>query len=43
MIKEYKKSFRQGKAYKAYLRNHPNHESELHELIERVSNTEFHS
>ena len=40
-IKDHKKNFREGKAYKAYLRNHQQHESELQEMVQRLQAQSF--
>jgi len=40
-IKNFKKNFRQSKAYQKYLANHPNHDSDLQEMLSRVQASAF--
>ena len=38
-LKQYKKNYRESKAYLAYLKNHSNHEVDLADLMERINDS----
>ena len=40
-LDEYKKTYRESRAYKAYVKNHHNHENDLEEMIMRITSFEF--
>jgi hypothetical protein len=40
-LKDYRKSYRESRAYKAYLRTHPDHEFDLQEQISRIQEFKF--
>ena len=41
LLDKYKKDFKQSKAYLAYIRNHPNHEHDVAEILHRASAKDY--